>query len=252
MNRFHCLIVDDERPALQLLTAYLKKMPQLTLVSSCENAMDALAVLQSQAIDILFLDIQMPEFTGLDLLRMLPRQPQVILTTAYREYAVEAFTLEITDYLVKPFSFERFVKATNKAINNIRKERVALGSTLPSNFPGRTTEKPAQSNVVPIDHFFVRTNHKMEKVVVSEIRYVESMREYSSIHTAGRRFIINNSMQRIIDELPTSKFLRVHRSFIVGLDYIEGIKGNTIVLKDKEIPIGASYRKAFFAKVKLL
>jgi len=252
MTSYQCLIVDDERPALQLLTAYLKKMPQLTLVSSCENAMDALAILQSQPIDLLFLDIQMPEFTGLDLLRMLPRQPQVILTTAYREYAVEGFTLEITDYLVKPFPFERFVKAANKAIENIRKDRAVFCNTLSSNMKELAPEEVQQDDAASMDHFFVRTNHKMEKVVVDEIRYIESMREYSSIHTAERRFVINNSMQRIISELPQHKFMRVHRSFIVGLNYIEGIKGNTIVLKDKEIPIGASYRKAFFAKVKLL
>lgn len=252
MNSYQCLIVDDERPALQLLTAYLKKMPQLTLVSSCENAMEALAILQSHPIDLLFLDIQMPEFTGLDLLKMLPRQPQVILTTAYREYAVEGFSLEITDYLVKPFSFERFVKAANKAIDNIKKDRAFFSNTPPLQVEPPASENKQHDAVGAMDHFFVRTNHKMEKVVVDEIRYIESMREYSSIYTADRRFVINNSMQRIINELPQHKFMRVHRSFIVGLNYIEGIKGNTIVLNDKEIPIGASYRKAFFANVKLL
>ena len=247
MKKYQCLIVDDERPALQLLTAYLQKMPQLELVGSCENAMDALAQLQSKSVDILFLDIQMPEFTGLDLLKMLTNRPQVIMTTAYREYAVEGFQLEVTDYLVKPFSFERFVQATNKAINRIvQNSQSAATGTAPE------VQKTEGDSPTELDHFFVRTNHKMEKVVVNEIRYVESMREYIAIYTQERRFVINNSMQRIIDELPASKFMRVHRSFIVSLDQIEGIKGNTIVLADKEIPIGTSYRKAFFERIKLL
>ncbi|MEM7572450.1 MAG: LytTR family DNA-binding domain-containing protein [Bacteroidota bacterium] len=247
MKPYQCLIIDDERPALQLLTAYLKKMPQLELVGSCENAMDALAQLQSRSVDMLFLDIQMPEFTGLDLLKMLTKRPQVILTTAYREYAVEGFQLEVTDYLVKPFSFERFVQATNKAINHIlRSNGSAATDTAPE------VQKTAGEPPTEIDHFFVRTNHKMEKVVLGEILYIESMREYSCIYTKERRFVINNSMQRIIDELPTSKFIRVHRSYIVSLNKIEGIKGNTIVLVNKEIPIGTSFRKAFFKRIKLL
>lgn len=251
MNSYQCLIVDDERPALQLLAAYLKKMPQLNLAASCENAMDALAILQSQSIDLLFLDIQMPEFTGLDLIKMLPQKPQIVLTTAYRDYAVEGFALEITDYLVKPFSFERFVQATNKGIENIRKNRVVSGNLLSVKEQDKAPEQRSDQPPLP-DHFFVRTNHKMEKVLVKDIRYVESMREYSSIHTAERRFVIKNSMQRIIDELPAHRFMRVHRSYIVSLDHIEGIKGNMIILEHKEVPIGASYRKAFFAKLKLL
>ena len=238
---YNCIIVDDERPALKLLKAYIDKMPQLELQASCENAMEAISALNQYATDLLFLDIQMPNLTGIDLLKILKVKPKVILTTAYRNYAVEGFALNVTDYLVKPFAFERFVQAVNKATNQIdleRKETTINTDTI----EGKTTN----------DHFFVRTNYKIEKVEFKDIQYVESMREYVAIFTDKQRLVINHTMNKMEEALPIKQFFRVHRSFIVSLQHIQGVEGNMILIGDKRIPIGGSYRKIFFEQLNLL
>ena len=241
--KYNCLIVDDERPALKLLEAYIAKLPHLSLLASCENAMQAIAALQNNKVDLLFLDIQMPELTGLELLKVLKDKPPVIMTTAYREFAVDGFALDVTDYLVKPFSFDRFVQATNKATEWIKLKQTPLNTN-------QASEKPSQTTIN--DHFFVRTNYKMEKVIFDEILYIESMREYVSIHTKDRRFVVNKSMNSMEEELPRGQFMRVHRSFIVGLPHIETVNGNMINIGDKKIGVGASYRKRFFDQLRML
>lgn len=239
--QYNCLIVDDERPALKLLKAYIEKLPHLKLVDSCENAMQAISALQKHKVDILFLDIQMPDLTGLDLLKVIKVKPQVVLTTAYREYAVEGFELDVTDYLVKPFSFERFVLATQKSIERLKAQNI---STTPA-----ISNPSSQSKD---DHFFVRTNYKMEKVEFKKIRFIKSMREYVSIYTNAQRFMVNQTMNKMEEELPSDQFMRVHRSYIVALSHIQKIEGNQIVMEEEKIPVGASYRKAFFDKIRLL
>lgn len=238
---YTCLIVDDERPALKLLEAYIGKLPHLTLAAKCESAEEALAGLNQHQVDLLFLDIQMPGLTGLELLKTINVQPQVILTTAYRDFAVEGFSLNVVDYLLKPFSLERFVKAVNKASEQIRLQQN------PKPTPTEKGEEPGED-----DHVFVRTNHKMEKVIYSEIIYFESMREYVSIYTKKRRYVINQTMNHLEQVLPKQTFMRVHRSHIINLNHIDHILGNTISLGDKKITIGGSYRKGFFERVKLL
>lgn len=241
---YTCLIVDDERPALKLLKAYIEKLPHLKLIGSCENAMQAIVALERESPDLLFLDIHMPELTGLELLRVLKVKPQVIMTTAYREFAVEGFALDVTDYLVKPFSFERFTQAVNKAIEQVKLRR----KTLPNPIAAPTSEDQSPLQ----DHFFARTHHKLEKIILSEILYLESMREYVAIHTINKRFVITQTMRNMEEELPKEQFFRVHRSYIVALDHIREMYGNIIVIGEKEIPIGASYRKAFFDQVRQL
>ena len=236
---YNCLIVDDERPALKLLTAYIAKLPHLQLVDACENALTTIAALQKNQIDILFLDIQMPDLTGIELLKVLKIKPQVILTTAYRDYAVEGFSLNVTDYLVKPFSFERFAAAVNKATEQIDLKK-------------SPTPQVATPPMPSEDHFFVRTNYKMEKIVFDSINYIESMREYVAIHTISQRYVINNTMNKLEEALPHQQFMRVHRSYIVGLDKIQGVEGNMILISDHKIPIGASYRKRFFEQLRTL
>lgn len=242
--KYTCIIVDDERPALKLLTAYISKLPHIKLVAACEDALQALAALQEHTVDILFLDIQMPGFTGLELMKVLKEKPQIILTTAYREYAVEGFALDATDYLVKPFSFERFTQAVNKAIEQIKLRRV--GST-PIVVNSAQVEAPIQP-----DHFFARTHHKLEKVAFDDVHYVESLREYAAIHTSDKRYVVSQTMRKIETELPADRFIRVHRTYIVALAHIDEIFGNTIVIQGKEIPIGGSYKQAFFERVKML
>ncbi|MEM8528776.1 MAG: LytTR family DNA-binding domain-containing protein [Bacteroidota bacterium] len=240
---YKCLIVDDERPALKLLTAYISKLPHLELIATCENAMEALAALQRQPIDLLFLDIQMPELTGLDLLKVLQNKPQVILTTAYREYAVEGFALQVTDYLVKPFSLERFIQAVNKATAQID---LATAKNSTSSTEEQQPIKTAR------DHFFVRTNYKMTRIDFEDILYLESMREYVAIHAKNHRYVVHQSMNTMQSKLPASLFMRVHRSYLIALKAIKSIHGNTITIKEKQIPIGTSYRKSFFEVIELL
>lgn len=246
--KYSCVIVDDERPALKLLTAYIKKLPHLELVASCENAFEALAALQKHSVDILFLDIHMPELTGFELLQTLKQKPKVVMTTAYREYAVKGFEMEVTDYLVKPFSFERFMQATNKATQQINFEN----STTPPS-PNLLAETPVDvSPKKPETYFFIKTNQQMEKVSLDKILYVESMREYVSIHSDAKRYVIHQTMNTMEGKLPLPDFMRVHRSYIVGLHHIDSIMGNTISIKEKKIPIGGSYRKDFFEQIEML
>lgn len=243
----NCLIVDDERPALKLLEAYIKKLPHLNLVAACENAVSALAALQKHSVDILFLDIQMPDLTGLELLQTLKNKPITIFTTAYREYAVEGFALDATDYLIKPFSFERFVQAVNKASELIQL-KVKANSSLDTAI--REESKPSKEELE--EHFYVRTSYKMEKVQLKEILYVESMREYVSIFTSSKRYVVHQTMNKMAERLELPHFMRVHRSYIVSMNAINAINGNTIQISDKVIPIGGSYRKTFFEQIDLL
>ena len=244
----NCLIVDDERPALKLLEAYIKKLPHLNLVASCENAVSALAALQKHSVDILFLDIQMPDLTGLELLQTLKNKPITIFTTAYRDYAVDGFALDATDYLIKPFSFERFVQAVNKA-----SELIQLKAQAKNNSSGEDQTNEAKTSKEELDeHFYVRTSYKMEKVQLKQILYVESMREYVSIFTTDKRYVVHQTMNKMAERLELPHFMRVHRSYIVSMNNIDAINGNTIQISDKVIPIGGSYRKTFFEQIDLL
>jgi DNA-binding LytR/AlgR family response regulator len=244
--KYNCVIVDDERPALKLLTAYIKKLPHLELVASCEDAFEAIAALQNHQVDILFLDIHMPEFTGIELLQSLKQKPQVIMTTAYREYAVEGFEMEVTDYLVKPFSFERFLQAANKATQNLNIEKNPKSNSSSVETLSNISEKKQDT------YFFVKTNHKMEKVPLHEILYIESMREYVSIQLKSRRFVVHQTMNAMEGKLLLPDFMRVHRSYIIGLNHIQTIMGNVLNINGKEIPIGGSYRKSFFDQIEML
>ena len=244
--KYKCLIVDDERPALNLLEAYVAKLPHLELVDRCERATDALAVLKSEKIDILFLDIQMPDLTGLELLGALKVKPVVVLTTAYRDYAIEGFKHEAIDYVIKPFSFERFVQAVNRATERLDLIRKADAPKMKV----ATSSEPVNS--ILDDPFFVRTTHKLEKISLRDVLYLESMREYVGIFTAEKRYVIHASMNSMEDKLPVEHFIRVHRSYIVAFDQIDAINGNTIYVGEKSIPVGGNYRKAFFERVELL
>lgn len=234
MNRTYTSIaIDDERPALKLISAYIDKMPYLELIHSYESPISLLQALPESNVDILFLDIQMKDMTGMQLIKLLENKPQIIITTAYRKYAIKGFELKVTDYLIKPFSFDRFVEATQTAIKNIDLIEQAL-----------KIEDAPENNT--IDHFFVRTNHKLEKVIFDEIKYIESMREYVSIYTSERRFIVNTSMIKILQELPKKQFIRIHRSHIINMNLIEYINGNQISISGNKFTIGASYKEKFF------
>jgi DNA-binding LytR/AlgR family response regulator len=219
-----CLIVDDEELARRLLRTYAERVPQLRVVGEAPNPIVAARQLDETDVDLLFLDIQMPRMTGLDFLRTQSRPPAVILTTAYSEYALESYELAVVDYLLKPFSFERFLKAVHRA-------ELQIGSR------SAGTRAPAQKSFQ-----LVKSEHKVFRIAHEEIRYVESMREYVAYHTESGRVISLGSLKQLETELPAG-FLRVHKSYIVNTERVDALEGNQLHLGPDRIPIGGSYRE---------
>ncbi len=225
MNALRCLIVDDEELARRLIRSYCARLPHLLVVGEAANSVEALRLLREQEVDLLLLDIQMPEMTGLDLLKALRQPPAVILTTAYADYALESYEFDVVDYLLKPFPFERFVRAVEK-----------VTVTTP---PGTS---PAPRDPAPVTYQLVRSEHKVYRIAHADIRYVESMREYVAYHTAEGRTLALGSLKQLEQELPEN-FLRVHKSYIVARDRVTALEGNMLHLGSERIPIGGSYRE---------
>jgi DNA-binding LytR/AlgR family response regulator len=227
VSELNCLIVDDEELARRLVRSYCERLPYLRVIAEAAHPLAAMDLLRKESVDLLFLDIQMPNMTGLDFLRTLRQPPAVILTTAYSEYALEGYELDVVDYLLKPFSFERFVAAVNKA----RDYR------FPDN-PG--SRAPSQ---IEATYQLVRADRKTYRIPHADILYIESMREYVAYHTAKGRTLSLGSLKQLEDELP-DQFLRVHKSFIVATDRVEALEGNQLRIGQALIPIGGSYREA--------
>ena len=232
---YTCLIVDDEQLARQLLKEFVSKIPNLELKGMCKNPLEAMDVLQSEQIDIMFLDIQMPELTGVEFLKTLQQQPAVIFTTAYSEYALEGYQLDVIDYLVKPFPLDRFIKATNKAIEYIDLKRSA--------------EKNSQGKGIDSNYILLHADHKIYKVNLNDIQYIEGLKEYVSYFTREKRIIVLQSLKSIEETLPSNKFIRVHRSYIVPIEKIKTLDGNQVQIGDKLIPIGRSYKDDVLKRV---
>jgi DNA-binding LytR/AlgR family response regulator len=226
----NCAIVDDEPLAVRLLADYVEKVPDLRLVAKLNRATPLPALLQAEPIDLLFLDIQMPELTGLEVLRSLERKPLTVLTTAYSHHAVEGFALDVTDYLLKPIAFERFVKAVNKAREILQLRQVA--QPLPPINP------PAK------DYLLVKADQKIHKVNFRDILYIEGLKEYVSIFTTqNQRIITLETLKNLADTLPSPPFVRCHKSYIVSLDKVTAIVDNHLEINKKLISIGASYKE---------
>jgi two-component system LytT family response regulator len=229
-----CLIVEDEPLARNLLTEYVKKVPFLTLVKACSNPMEALEVLRNNAVDILFLDIQMPEITGITLLKVLQKKPMVILTTAYSEYALESYELDVVDYLLKPITFDRFLKAVDKASQRIN----APASSSPAT-PEKTFTESSP------DFVFVKDGTKLVKINFADILYVEGLKDYVTIHTKTQKVISLQRLKTLELQLPADKFIRIHHSFIIALKAIDVIHKGEVQIGSAMIPISDTYRKAF-------
>jgi DNA-binding LytR/AlgR family response regulator len=225
------IIVDDEPLAHVVLETYISQLPEIELVKKCENAFEANEALRSHHIDLIFLDIQMPQLSGIDFLKTLSNPPCVIFTTAYPDYAVEGFELNAVDYLLKPISLERFLKAVNKVSDKI---------------DSRKNEHEVVVHDSPDDFFFVKADKKLVKINFNEILYVEGLKDYVIIRQDGGRVITLQTMKSLEDRLPTSKFKRIHRSYIVNIKKITAILGNMVELieggKVKQLPIGKNYR----------
>ena len=224
-----CIAVDDEPLALELLEDNISKVPYLQLVAKCSNAMEAMKVLQQQPADLIFLDIQMPGLTGLQFIQSMTEKPMIILITAYEKYALEGFNLNVTDYLVKPVSLDRFVKACNKA-----KELYELKNR---------TNKEVVSNP---DYFFVNVDYSLLKVNFNDTKYIEGLKDYIKIHlkSTSRAIITRMAMKAIEEELPVAKFLRIHKSYIVSLEHITAIRKNSVFIDEMELPVGENFRGA--------
>jgi DNA-binding LytR/AlgR family response regulator len=232
-----CIAIDDEKLALDLIEDDILKVPFLQLVKKCRSGIEAMDVLQSEKIDLLFLDIQMPDISGIQFLRSLLHKPLVIFTTAYEKYALEGFELDVVDYLLKPYSFERFLKAVNKAQEHM--------SILEKNQSQNVTEEISFSN----QFIFVKSDYKLVKIEIAEIQYIESLKDYVKIVVGGKPVVTLSSMKAIEEKLTTPDFLRVHRSFMVNIRKIQYIHRNFVMVGDKEIPIGDNYKESFLQTI---
>lgn len=231
MKKINCLIVEDEPLARNLLIEYVKKVPYLNLVDACPNAMAAMEVLRQQTVDLLFLDIQMPEITGTTLFKILPKKPLVIFTTAYSEYAIEGFELDAVDYLLKPIPFERFLKAVEKASSR-------LLSQTDLSIPAPATE--SQSPYV-----FVKDGNKLVRVFLDDILYIEGLKDYVTLHTRQQKITTLQRMKNLEEQLPTDRFIRIHNSYIVHVKAIDAVHKNEVQIGQTLLPISDTYRKIF-------
>lgn len=233
-----CLVVDDEPLALNILEDYISKVPFLELVKATTNPIEALTRVQDGGIDLVFLDVQMPELTGIQFLKIANGKTKVILTTAYPQYALEGYELDVVDYLLKPIAFDRFYKAAQKAQSIIKPA------------PGQVAETAQhvqqQQQDFMSDFIFVKSEHKIQKVYLHQILFIEGLKDYISIFTTNERIITLQNMKKMEDTLPEKHFVRVHKSYIVALNKIDSIERSRIRIGDKIIPVGDTYRDDFF------
>ena len=229
-----CLIVDDEPVAREILENYLSRINTFKVAGSCKSAVEAFRIINTQSIDLIFLDINMPEISGLSFARSINKDLKIIFTTAYREYAVDGFDLQAVDYLLKPISFERFLQAVNKYLD----EKTAVSASFAVEF---TEEKS--------DYFFVRSDRKMVKISFADILYVESFSDYLKIHLTDKIVITRETISNIEAKLPQKKFIRVHRSYIVSLANIDSFTNEYVEIDGHEIPISRSYKNEVLTKL---
>ncbi|AYL97545.1 LytR/AlgR family response regulator transcription factor [Mucilaginibacter celer] len=235
-----CLVVDDEPLALHILEDYISKMPFLQLVKATTNPIEALTMVQAAEADLVFLDVQMPELTGIQFLKIANGKAKVILTTAYPQYALEGYELDVVDYLLKPIAFDRFFKSVQKAQSII--QPVATK-------PVVVQAEPVQQDDFSTDFIFVKTEHKIQKVYLHDIVFIEGLKDYISIFTSTERIITLQGMKKMEDALPEKHFVRVHKSYIVALNKIDSIERSRIQIGDKIIPVGDTYRDEFFRMI---
>jgi len=228
---FKCIIVDDEPPATRILENYIGKVNFLEKVGVFNDSLKALEFLNTQIVDVIFLDIQMPQLTGLQISRIISKDIKVIFTTAYPDFALEGFELNAVDYLLKPISFERFYQAVSK-LNSEPKTVVESQNTAP-------------------DFLFIKTDgkNKFQKIFLNEILYVESLQNYVCIHTKEQQIITHSSLKNVLESLPSFNFIQIHKSYVVSLKHIESTDNFSVFINGKELPIGATFKDSFFEKI---
>ena len=228
-KKIRCLAVDDEPPALDVLKKYISSVQSLELVATCSDAVEALNFIQQNSVDMIFLDIQMPQILGTDFLRTLKKPPKVIFTTAFRKFAIEGFELDAVDYLLKPISFERFLKAVNKVMD------ASLNGTL-------SLENDQQIKTTADESIYFRSERKMIKVNFCDILYIESLKDYIKVVASSGTVITKQSISSVEEALPKDMFIRIHRSFIVAMKKIESYSNELVWIGKAELPISRMYR----------
>ena len=227
----NCIAVDDEPPAIRQIAEYANRVPYLKLLGTFYEPIECLSFLKSNDVDLMFLDIEMGEFSGIQLLNSLNKRPKVVFTTAHKSYAHKAFDLDVTDYLLKPISFERFLKAVDKVMESLTHD----------------TKKTKQiENPAVKDHIYVKTNYRLQRIFLKDILYIEGLSEYIVIKTLSEKIITYQSLKNFEQILPASDFMRVHKSYIIRLDKIDSIDKQSIRIAGNEIPIGDKFRKKLF------
>ena len=220
----NCLIIDDEPLAINVIKNHIKEIDNLNVIDTFNSAIDALSFMKSNTVDLIFLDINMPLLDGLDFIKSLDKKPMIIITTAYSEYAIKTYELEVLDYLVKPISFPRFLKAVNRAFKE-------LNSNLTSNI-----------GIAKRAHIFIKVDKKkMQKIYLDEILIIESLRDYLKIKTIANKYIIHSTLSSFTEKLPSNNFIRIHRSFTIAIDKIEAVQGNSVEIDGVKYVIGRSY-----------
>lgn len=225
MSTYQCLVIEDEPLAQDILKKYIQDHPSLELVAICADALQAQQVLAKQPVSVIFLDINLPRLSGIGFLKTLAHPPLVIFTTAYPEFAAEGFELDAIDYLVKPFSFERFLKAVNKVLEKLER---------------KTTEKSKAPASI-----FIKADKKVYKINLDDILYLEALDDYVKLVAVQQSYLVNDTLKSLQEELPATHFMRVHKSYIISKNNIVFFEGNYVRIGDKDIPIGASYRDEF-------
>lgn len=223
--KIKCIIIDDEPLAAKIIEMHLADFPDMELIGTFNNAIEGMSSIEKNKIDVVFLDINMPKMNGLDFIRNIQSKTNFIITTAYREFAVECFDLDVLDYLVKPIPFQRFLKSMNKLTQQLYKDN----NTEPDEYAFNKS------------FLFLKVDKKLVKVKFEDILYIESLKDYIKVFTKIGDYLVHKSLTGITDELPKNEFLRIHRSFVIALDKIDAVEGNSVLISKKRIPIGRKY-----------
>jgi two-component system, LytTR family, response regulator len=233
--KIRCIVVDDEPLAIEKLTGYIQRIPMLELAASFENALEAMEFLRANSTDLVFLDIQMEKLTGIQFLEIMKNRPRVVITSAFDQYALKGYELDVTDYLLKPISFDRFMKSVDKVAAEMMADTENRGTPVINEDGGRGNE-----------FIFVKADYQMQKVNLSDILFIEGMKDYLRIHLPNSRIMTLMSFTRMEKALPSDRFRRIHKSFIIPVDKIDQVERTMVMIGPHKIPIGNKYRKEFF------
>ena len=238
--KINCIAIDDEPLALDKMRQYIDKVDYLNLLQTFDNGIDALNFLKNNTVDLMFLDIQMEDLTGIQLLEAVIVKPKVIITTAYESYAIKGYELDVSDYLLKPISLQRFIKSVDKVYNKLTED---------SSNPDRVSVSDTDNNKKD-DFIFVKTEYRIEKINFKDILYVEGMKDYLQIHTEDKKIMTLLNFNKLLKHLPADNFIRVHKSYVVSVNKIKSVERKFISVRDVKIPIGDTYREHFFFLLK--